>query len=277
MTIRYSYDDWLKIGQFIQLDDGKLHYIQKGKGFPVIMLHLFGGNSWWWSKVIDDFAEHFTVYAIDLPGCAQSEQPPLPYGPPEMAEMLKEFMDKKGIVRAHIVGSHGGSLSSAHFATTRPSRVAKLVMDGTPPWNRLEGKKYWLEMIRPNWLDENELPKPYGTWGGAAGSPFPGLDSEEEKEIARERAATDFWCGNGRWWITITKEALKYDVYTRLHHIEAPTLIVNGEHEWGRRSEYRLLNGIVGSELAVISKAGGQPAFEQPEAYLKAVLSFLLR
>ena len=275
MAFPYAYSDWVKMGKSIQLDDGQVFYVHKGEGFPVIMGHLYGGNSWWFSRVLDAVAEHFSVYAWDLPGCAQSQTPPFPYGPPEYADALKEFMDKLGIEKAHLVGNHGSSLTSAHFATTRPSRVGKLVMDGTPPWNRLEGRKYWHEKLRPNFLDENELPKPYDQWDhGLTGQPLPGLEDAEDRRIAVQRISQDF-IDHGKWWVSILKEALKYDVYTRLHLIQAPTLVVNGEKEWGRISEQRVLNGIIGSRLAVIPTAGASPAFEQPEAWSKVVLDFL--
>ena len=272
MDFPYSYDQWAAMGQKVQLDDGEVFYVNKGKGSPVVMLHLYGGNSWWFSRVLDVFSERFNVYVMDLPGCAKSETPPLPYGPPEYAETLLEFMNKLGIDRAHVVGSHGSSFTSAHFSATFPTRVAKLVLEGVPPWNRQEGRQVWKEIVQPDWLDENELPKPLEQWSGLD-APFSIL-GEEEREVALQRANEDLR-EHGKWIASMLKGALKYDVYRCLPLIQASTLLVYGEKDLGRSSELRVKNGIVGSRLATVDGTGEYPAFENPNQYSEIILDFL--
>ena len=46
-----SFDEWCKKyapGGFVDLDGNRAHYVDKGKGDPLILLHGFGsdGNSW---------------------------------------------------------------------------------------------------------------------------------------------------------------------------------------------------------------------------------------
>lgn len=280
MPANISYDDWLKMGQFAQLDDGKVFYVHKGRGFPLLLMHFYGGNSWWVSPIMDALAEHFSVYAIDIPGCSQSEVPPFPYGPPEYADAITEFMNKMGIDRAHLLGIHGSSLTAKHIATTRPSRVAKLILDGYAPWNRLEGRKLYREAVLPTWIDENQAIKPYEEWGGI-GNPFPSLQGTE-RETAMKRVSQDF-SKNPMWSASIIKEALKYDCFSRLDMVAAPTLIIYGDSDWGMQPVTktggapidRLLNGILGSRLEIIPNAGLVPSFEQPEIYAKIVLDFL--
>ena len=55
-------------GKFIDLDGRSTHYIEKGKGEPVILIHGFFYDSYMWSRNIDALAEHFKVYVIDLWG-----------------------------------------------------------------------------------------------------------------------------------------------------------------------------------------------------------------
>ena len=136
-----DYEEWGEMGQHIDLEDGKIFYVHKGKGFPVIMTHSFGRSSWWFSRVLDTFAEQYSVYVVDLPGWGRSDTPSLPYNIPDFAYAEKEFMDKLGIDRAHLVGCSGSTQMNVHFTTTWPSRVAKLVLDAFTHWNRVEGRK----------------------------------------------------------------------------------------------------------------------------------------
>jgi pimeloyl-ACP methyl ester carboxylesterase len=273
MTLPYSYDQWVKIGEQVRLTDGKVFFVRKGSGPPALMTHSYGSNSWWFSRVVDKLAEQFTVYAIDLPGCAQSEVPSKPYGPPEYANFFEEFMDKMGIAKTHLIGRHGSALTSVHFATTRPERVSKLVLDGIMPWTMEEGKKYWAEWMRPQWLDENEEPKPYEVRVGE--NNYLHLEEDERRE-ATKRAIDDKKGELGRWWVVTLKEAIKYDVHTRLHLIQTPTLLLYGENEWVRRAEEKMVKGIKGSRVVYVPESGTYPAFEHPQIYSTLVLEFLM-
>ena len=123
-----------------------------------------------------------------------------------------------------------------------------------------------------SWLDENGLLKPFEEWGGGV-ERFPGLN-KADRDVAIQRMSQDF-SQHTHWFLSILKEALSYDVYARLHKVQAPTLLVYAEKEWGRSSAERLLNSIVGSRSIIIPKAGTIPAFERPNDYVEAVLGFL--
>ena len=55
-------------GKFIELDGLSTHYIEKGSGEPVILLHGFFYDTYMWNKNIDALAERYKVYAFDLWG-----------------------------------------------------------------------------------------------------------------------------------------------------------------------------------------------------------------
>ena len=284
MALPYTYDEGVKMGRFVKLDDGEVFYIHKGRGFPVVMTHQYGGNSWWFSRVLDAISEQFSVFVMDLPGCGQSTAPPLPYGPPEYADSLKEFMDKLGIDKAHLVANKGSTVSAVHFVTERPARVAKLVLDAAPTFDRVEAKKFWKHTFLGLFLDKDEQPRSYYDWSGKSpgesGTAYPGLD-EDDRKAAIERAATDIQL-HGKWWIASMKEVLKYGgVLHRLPLLQAPTLIIDGARSWSMKAELgfgsaqRLVNGIVGAQAAVMPDAGPRSAFEQPKLYSDIVIRFL--
>ncbi|GAH93034.1 unnamed protein product, partial [marine sediment metagenome] len=59
-------------GKFIDLGGHITHYIEKGDGHPVILLHGWFHDLQMWSRNIDALAKSFKVYAIDLWGFGYS-------------------------------------------------------------------------------------------------------------------------------------------------------------------------------------------------------------
>ena len=61
-------------GKFVTVDGRKIHYIEKGDGKPVILIHGFLYSTAMWNKSIDAFASKFKTYAVDLWGWGYSER-----------------------------------------------------------------------------------------------------------------------------------------------------------------------------------------------------------
>ena len=270
-----DYDEWGAMGRLLQMDDGEVFYVEKGEGTPVIMVHFYGGNSWWYCRVLDTFAQRYKVYALDLPGFGRSEEPPLPYTVPDMADALKEFMDRLHIDTAHLLGIGGGAMTLVHLASSWPSRVQKLALEVLPHWSRSEGKRLWVDKFR-HMVDDDELPIPMAQWPQNLRQSFPGL-TRDQRSIAIRRMDEDF-SEHGRWWVTLLKVGqLRYDTNLRLHLIQAPTLLVNGETagEHLRRREDAVTRAIKGSRLEIIARSDFPSFFQQPELYSELVLDFL--
>lgn len=118
-------------GQFIDLDGKNTHYVVKGSGPPVILIHGFAFDLYTWTRNIDALAEQFTVYAFDLWGFGYSTRLPFDYGYPLYVEQLRLFMDALAIPQAMLIGhSIGGGIVIA-FTVQNPSRVSKIVLVGS--------------------------------------------------------------------------------------------------------------------------------------------------
>ena len=84
-------EDWTNkyaTGKVIELDGLPTHYVEKGSGEPVILIHGFFFDSYMWNKNIDILAKRFKVYAIDLWGFGYSTREPLDYGYPLYTQQL---------------------------------------------------------------------------------------------------------------------------------------------------------------------------------------------
>src|ERR1039457_1043285 len=88
-------------------------YLHAGSGPALLLVHGFMGYSFSWRFVMGELAQHFSVYAVDLPGCGFSERSAsLPGTLASDAEGLLNFMDYLGIEQFDVLGtSRGGGLT----------------------------------------------------------------------------------------------------------------------------------------------------------------------
>jgi pimeloyl-ACP methyl ester carboxylesterase len=270
------YEEWDGRGQYAALQDGSIFYVREGNGFPLVLLHMFGGNSWWFSRVLSCFAGAFDVIALDLPGCAHSDTPPLPYDVPDVADAIVQFLDTLGLERVHFAAIGGGSLTALHIATTWPARVGKLVLEALPHWTRREAIAHWRNDIEGRWLDENYDPRPYEEWGDMERSYSP-LDAPT-RMLAVERAVEDYR-EHGRWWgrSLVRVAQLRYDVNPRLAAIAAPTLLIYGSAvmEIMQQGQREVAQAIPDARLEIVPGARTTSPFDRPELYAPLVLDFL--
>src|SRR5688572_12489016 len=64
-------------GRFLEVDGVRLHYLERGAGPPVVLLHgnVVTAEDYLWSGVLDRVAERHRVVAIDRPGFGYSDRP----------------------------------------------------------------------------------------------------------------------------------------------------------------------------------------------------------
>ena len=110
--------------------DISLHYIKKGSGVPLLLLHGNGQDGDYFVHQMDEFARYFTVYAVDTRGHGQSPRGTAPFTIDQFAEDLLCFMDRQGILRGDILGFSDGGNIALTFALRYPHRVSRLILNG---------------------------------------------------------------------------------------------------------------------------------------------------
>lgn len=112
----------------------KVHYLEKGEGKPVIMIHGGGSHASEWINILKPLAEHYHLYVVDRPGHGLTD--PINYRGVDYrksaVEFVRSFMDAAGLSRAVFVGNSMGGYFSVSFALEYPERAKKLVLVGAP-------------------------------------------------------------------------------------------------------------------------------------------------
>ena len=107
-----------------------LNHIERGKGFPLILLHGNGEDCTYFEYQISYFYRKYRVIAIDTRGHGQSPRGVRPFRIYQFAEDLCDFMDYYSIPKAHILGFSDGGNIALSFALRYPERVEKLILNG---------------------------------------------------------------------------------------------------------------------------------------------------
>ena len=124
----------------------KLFYRKKGTGFPLIIIHGLLGSSDNWMTISKSFAEHFSVFMIDLRNHGRSPHSE-EFSVDAMMDDLLEFMKDQQLESAVVLGHSLGGWIAMNFAVRFPEKVDKLIVVDFAPrkyQNNLIGFLKWL-------------------------------------------------------------------------------------------------------------------------------------
>jgi pimeloyl-ACP methyl ester carboxylesterase len=119
------------LGRFIEVDGIRLHFIDKGKGPVVVLLH---GNAvqlqdFIGCGLIDRLAEHHRVIAFDRPGFGHSLRPrDRLWTAQAQAAVLRRALAQIDVKQPVVVGHSWGTLVALGLATEFPTEVRGLVL-----------------------------------------------------------------------------------------------------------------------------------------------------
>ncbi|MGB3713724.1 MAG: alpha/beta fold hydrolase [Candidatus Promineifilaceae bacterium] len=266
-------------GKFIDLNGRSTHYVQRGEGEPIILIHGFNMDMNTWARNIEALASNHSVYAIDLWGLGYSTREPLDPGYPLFSEQLCLFMDALGIEKATLVGHSIGGGTAIYFAVQYPNRVDKLVLvdpTGIPnplplrsKFFTLPGVGEFLLSINNNYFRRKNLKD---IWfhekNRLTDEVFDDLTQfqkvEGSSEILLQILRKDFFH-------TLSEEI------NQLSLLEIPTLIIWGRHDASIPLEigqemHRILEG---SLFEVIDNGGHMPNWDSPAQFNQMVLAFI--
>lgn len=112
----------------------QIHYLDEGKGEPVVLIHGFVVNAQWqWGVpgIIRALAKDHRVIALDVRGHGRSDKPTdtKKYGT-EMVEDVVRLLDHLKIQKAHVVGYSMGAIIAGKLLATHPDRLLSATLGG---------------------------------------------------------------------------------------------------------------------------------------------------
>ncbi|WP_408902567.1 alpha/beta fold hydrolase [Methylobacterium radiotolerans] len=118
------------IGQFLTVDGVRLHYVERGRGEPLVLIHGNGMmiQDFLVSGIVDDLAERYRVIIIDRPGYGYSDRPRGLWTPRAHATLFQKALQQLGVTQAVVLGHSWGALVAVALALQAPQLVRSLVL-----------------------------------------------------------------------------------------------------------------------------------------------------
>ena len=254
-----------------------LHYLEAGRGAPVVLLHGLGGDGSRWAPNIDPLAKDFHVFALDQIGFGQSDKPLANYHTGMLADFLVGFLKQVGVPKTSLVGNSMGAGVALYTAAKYPQVVDRIVLaDGGGFRSAAAGPP---PAPTPEALHRRQIQN--------------SVTREETREFFRilfhdkslvtDRMVDDQLQMRLRSAFTITKiqesgeKGLGSLTEADVRAVRAPTLIL-----WGKYDELanpagadRLEKTIPGSKKVIIDDCGHMPQFEKANEFNRVVREFL--
>lgn len=125
---------------YAQSGDVKIHYVTKGEGPLLVMIHGFPDYWYTWREQIPALSEHFQVVAMDQRGYNLSGKPEglARYQMEELVQDVESVIKHFGKKKAIVVGHDWGGAVAWSFATAKPQMIDHLVILNLPHFNGLQ-------------------------------------------------------------------------------------------------------------------------------------------
>jgi 2-hydroxy-6-oxonona-2,4-dienedioate hydrolase len=255
----------------------KLHYLEAGRGAPVVLLHGLGGDGSRWAPNIDPLAKEFHVFALDQIGFGDSDKPLANYHTGMLAEFLAGFLKAVGVEKASLVGNSMGAGVALYMAAKFPQAVDRIVLADGGGYRSAAGRT--AAAPTPDALHRRQIQN--------------SVTRDETREFFRilfhdkslvtDRMVDDQLAMRLRSAFTIFRiqeageKGLGSLTEAEVRAVKAPTLIV-----WGKYDELanpagadRLEQAIAGSRKVIIDDCGHMPQIEKSEEFNRLVRQFL--
>jgi len=253
-------------GAFLEMPWGKLRYLERGKGFPLVLLHSNGGTLESWSLNLKDLGDYFRVIAIDLPGYGRSERLGGDISIESLASSVIAVMDRLEAEKAHFIGNSLGGTIALEIAAANPERAAKLVLTGTPCGDRSELEK--LLVILSKWEKEKDLAQIDEEQGALI---TPGINPALLTLINSNLRMA------GATFFQANRAISSYNFNERVEKVGNEAIIIWGDQDGiaSINNAWLLSKSLHGAPVHLIKGAGHSPQFDDPQSFNSLVIRFL--
>ena len=257
-----------------KVHDGELHFLDEGRGVPLLLVHGFPLDHTMWRGQIAEFSKNCRVLAPDLRGFGQSSVLPglvtMQRIADDVAELIRELKLNEPVI---FCGLSMGGYVGWQFVLRHRELVARLIQCDTraiaDSSEAATGRQTMAERVQregPGFIAESMLPKLFAPETIAAKSP---VVDETRQVILRTNPQGIAAACRGM--------AQRPDVTPLLAQFDLPALLIGGEHD--AISPPQEMKGIAAqmpqATFVEIAGAGHMSPLEKPDQVNDAMRRFI--
>ena len=291
---RVAHDHPQAQSKFVNVEGANLHFVIRGAGRPVVLIHGNPGSCHDWWRLYGPLAARYQAFAFDRPGHGHSDRPNHngDVTVEVQARLLCAALDELRVERPILVGhSWGGALALA-YALLYPSDVSGLVLvspaayesdDGVSFLSKLPGwpvigdvVNFLFTPLLSAWLVRTDVTKAF------APDPVPHHYLRHVlSEWTRPKKVKWYSVDDALLNESLPKLSQRYAELLNQNgsaahdaKLRIPISIVTGDSDQIvplEENARRLHQALPGSELIVLPNTGHQVPFTRPDAVVKAI------
>lgn len=265
---------------FIRPDGSRLRYYTVGSGPALVLMHTVRGQLDYFQRVIPQLWDHFTIYAVDLPGMGWSDiVPGAPYEEPQLRAAVVEFVRGLDLHDVTLSGESLGGALSLSASIDLKDRVTRVVAFNSydyphggergnwlsrviissvrmpvlgPVFAPLEPRPIFRAILQGGYVDKTKLPEDFIT------------------ELLRS--------GRRKGYAKVSRgifRSLKGFDHARERdpRVSAPVTLVYSENDWSRPAERdRVAQALADVHRITVPRTGHFSALERPETMARILL-----
>jgi len=267
--------------EWIRVLGANIRYFRFGTGPPIVLLHGLGESAIIWAYNLESLSKKYTVYALDLPGHGNSDNPKWKYSLNNFVEFLSSFLSTLNLQNPHLIGHSLGGMIALETAFKQPKQLGKLVLVDSAGLGK-ELASFLKIMTLPlvgelmtmptkaglRFLLKQVIPDPQG------------IPNDLVESLAHERNRK----GNKQSMLRILRSGINIrgihfhliDLL-RLEYLNVPTYVLWGRddkifpYSHGKNAAMRLPRG----RLTVLDDCGHWPQIEKHKEFNRLVVEFL--
>ncbi len=269
----------------VEIADGQtLRYSQTGSGEPLVLLHTIRTQLEYFRKLIPILAEHYAVYALDLPGHGYSSiDKAAKYDEPYMRAAVVGFVEALDLKGVTLVGESIGGVLGLTVASSLPDRVAAVVASNAYDYDR-----HYADGVRRGNLFANFI---LGTFQiPVIGHINAALENKlflgwilkggffKNRNLPRDLLSEFDSVGRRRGYRTVERKTFagwrSWSAARALYSgVEVPVTFIYGDHDWSRADErQRNESEIPGAKVVTLEQTGHFAALERPQEIADIIL-----
>ena len=253
----------------VELGDMRLRVRCFGSGEPVLLIHGLGSSGDDWAFQIGPLAAHFLLIVPDLRGCGESQATPDRYSIEQFADDLWRLLDRLGVERPMLVGFSMGGAVALEMALQRPHAVRRLATINSLPSYRVDHWRKALELyLQIGFFRLLGLPR---TARMIARRLFPA----PHQAAMRQRVEQVVGGSTVQPYLRCARALAAWCAAARLDALQAPMLMLAGEHDYTALDEKRTWAQRMRAELRVVQGSRHGTPFDAIGDCNRCLIAFL--